>query len=89
MRLRSPLFDTAVDEAGQISTLAVLHDYVQPGVCAIDYAVIISDYVWVLELSQEVHLRHQHLLLALLHGAIVQFLPHQNLQRKQASNENR
>lgn len=65
----------------------MLHDNVQRGVGPVYDAVIVPHYVRVLELSQEVHLRHQHLLFALRHGAIVQLLPHEDLQNKKSFNE--
>lgn len=76
-----PLFDAPADETGEVATFTVLHDNVQRGVGAIYDAVIVPHYVRVLELPKEVHLRHQHLLLTVCHGAIVQLLPHKDLQK--------
>lgn len=52
----SPFLDASADEAGQVPTLAVLHDNVQSGVSPVYDAVVVPYYVWVLELPQEVHL---------------------------------
>lgn len=68
---QSPFLDASGDEAGQVPTLAVLHYNVQSGVSPIYDAVIVPNYVWVLELPEEVHLWHQHLFFTLCHGAIV------------------
>lgn len=60
----------------------MLHDNVQRGVSPVYDAVIVPHYVWVLELPQQVHLRHQHLLFTLCHGSVIQLLPHEDLQNK-------
>lgn len=54
--LQSPFLDASVDEARQVSSLAVLHDNVQRGVSPVYDAVIVPHYVWVLEFPQQVHL---------------------------------
>lgn len=55
-RLMSPVLDASCNQAGQVPTLTVLHDNVQCGVCPVYDAVVVSHYVWMLELPQQVHL---------------------------------
>lgn len=80
--MQLPLFNALGYESGQVPTLAELHHNIQRGVCAVNDAVIVSDNVRVSELSQQVHFGHQHLLLHLCHGAVIQLLPHQDLAHK-------
>jgi len=79
-----PFFNAPTDETGQVPAFAMLHDNVERGVGAVYDAVVVPHFVWMLEFPQEVHLRHQHLLLTLCHGAVVQLLPHKDLQNRRA-----
>lgn len=82
--LHLPLFDTLADETRQIATFTVLHDDVQHGITAVYNAVVVPHNVWVLEFPQEVDLWDQHLFLTLSHGAIIELLPHKNLESRDA-----
>lgn len=77
-----PLLNALGYERGQISTFAELHHDIQSGVGAVNDAVVVSDDVRVSQLPQQVHFRHQHLLLRLRHGTVIQLLPHQDLTQK-------
>lgn len=53
--MQLPLFNALGDESGKVPALAELHHNIKRGVCAVNNAVIVSDYVRMSELSQQVH----------------------------------
>ena len=70
--------DTLLDDFRQIPALTVLHNDVDSEIPLVDAPVIVADDVGVVEVSQDVDLRDDLLLLFLTHLAIVQLLPDQN-----------
>lgn len=62
----------------QVAPIAVFHDDEDLRLLLIDQPVEVLHDVRVAELPQDVHLRHDLLLLLLAHDAIVQLLPYQN-----------
>lgn len=81
IHMQLPLFNALGYESGQVSALTELHHDIQSGVGAVNDAVVVSDNVRVSQLPQQIHFRHQHLLLHLCHGAVIQLLPHQDLKQ--------
>ena len=74
-----PVLLHGADGGGEVSSLAVFHDDVELAVTAVYDAVVVQNYVFVLQLTQQIHLRHEHLLLYVRHHAVVELLPHKDL----------
>jgi hypothetical protein len=71
--------NTSFDDSLQISSRTVLHDNVNFGVLLVHDAVVVLHNVRVLQLAQDVDLQDDLLLLLVVHFAVVEFLPYENL----------
>lgn len=69
---------TAPDELLEVAAVAELHDDVDFGSLLVDYAVVVLHDVRVVQLPQDVHFRHDLLLLLLAHDSVVELLPHEH-----------
>jgi hypothetical protein len=70
-----PTLLTLLEQGPQIPTRTVLHDDVHCGLSAVDDAVVVADYVGVVELAQDVDFGDELLLLAGGHQAVVHLFP--------------
>ena len=77
-----PILAATSYQSGKVSSLAILHQDVDDGARSVNDAIVVANYVTMLQLSQQVHLWHQELFFCLWHGAIVHLLPHHNLWNK-------
>lgn len=69
-----------LDEGAEIAVFAVLSDDVQVCRDIVDDVVIVPDDVQVPQLTHDIDLRHQQLLLLVRHEPILDALPHENLR---------
>ena len=68
----------APDELLEVAAVTELHDDVDFGSLLVDYAVVVLHDVRVVQLPQDVHFRHDLLLLLLAHDSVVELLPHEH-----------
>ena len=74
-----PITATLLNKRCQVSPFAKFHHNVDGRVFTFDDPIVISNNVRVAELPKEIHFGNKHLFLTLVHLAIVELFPNQNL----------
>ena len=78
---------TFLDKFAEVATLAILHDQIDRSILLVYEFIEAADNVFMLQLSQNVYLIDQLLLLLIIHATIVCLFPHHLLTRLNVSHQ--